>query len=250
MNRGTLKGFGESARSGKPIRIVRIASGSGIFRPLVPNSLCVVTVDGGGAGGGGGSNTTGGGGGGAGARVRKTLRLGGPVSYIVGAKGIGGAINTDGTDGSFTRFGTVVASGGNRGRGGGTGGAQGTGGDAASTAANAANDGATAGGGGGPGRGDAIQLSSSAPGFSTGTYQNGQALAGSGTKPGGAGGDSMRGAGGAGGNGGGAGSGAAGNSPSSTAYGGGGGGGGGGTVSGAVGGDGLGGYIEIEEYGL
>ena len=111
MNRGTLKGFGESGKSGKPIRIVRLSSGAGTFRPLMANSLLIVTLDGAGAGGGGGDGSSGGGAGGAGARVRKTLRVTGPISYIVGAKGLGGGINADGTAGSLTRFGTIVAAG-------------------------------------------------------------------------------------------------------------------------------------------
>jgi hypothetical protein len=251
--------------SGKPTLVTALTSGSGTFTPLVSNSWCRITLVGGGGGGARG-NTSGsfpnlGGGGGATAYMWR--RVAGPVSYSVGAAGVGAtANNTSGTGGSVTVFDGVQAAGGSGGLPNVSANNTPSGGIAIEgTASGAANGSGSMGVSGGAGGGYDSSLGSviggRGPGFPTvfvATTANlalwsTPAVTSPGavvTNNGGAGGGcSVYGKGGNGGDGS-ASAGAVG--ANAAGYGGGGGGGGAGPTSGN-GGNGSGGLILIEEFG-
>lgn len=102
-------GFGGS----KPIRTVTITSGTGTFTPLMANSICRIVLQGAGAGGSG-YNASSATPGTSGARLDVTMRVTGPQSYSIGAKGLGGiaGATTAPTNGGDTTFGTLIAPGG------------------------------------------------------------------------------------------------------------------------------------------
>jgi len=249
MNRGTLRGFGAPVNSGKPLRTVKIKSGAGTFRPLMANSWVRVTLVGGGAGGGRSANASGGGGqgGGAGQSLTVTIQLPGPVSYAVGAGGLGATVaNSLGTSGSNTLFGMLGVLGGK---------SDGTGGYANREGVLTYAAGPFIAGGGGGKNAGGVALGGRAPGFPTAVFTAGDAdqpaiTAGGGTANGGGGGGcSPYGRGGDGGLG--STTAAAGSTGADGAGYGAGGGGGGGSTSGnsGNGGNGSGGYIIVEELG-
>ncbi len=258
------------------------SSGSGTHTFNTATRYAIVKILGGGAGGGGGNNHStagnrvGGGGGGGGEYVEVVVipsLEGASMAYVVGAKGTGGAgtsstsaAGSDGTAGGFSSFGPYVAFGGSLGNGGGITGNNGKGGAGGGLvgagAAGGVSDGAavaaTSGGpstenidkrmpgagGGGAGRGTtAVYRDGAIGGVTLGRLW---ASAGTGSASGaggGGGGSTMFGYGSNGGN-----QGVAASAATLAGTGGGGGGSGAGAGTSPAGGDGVAGFVIIEEY--
>lgn len=107
MSQSTLTGLG----GGKPKLITQITSGTGTYVPTVDNARCLVRVQG---GGGGGATSAAAFGGGGGAFIEATLLV--PIAGLAYTVGAGGAA---GAAGSASSVGKIHAGGGGNGTAGG-----------------------------------------------------------------------------------------------------------------------------------
>lgn len=196
--------------SGILVTEVLTNTAGGTWTPLYPadnDSYTIYMVGGGGGGGGGTTGTSnqgrGGGGGGGGGESRNITTIisqaSFPVTYVAGAKGLGGERGVNGTAGTSTTFSTFTAVGGGAGLaavGGGSGGAGGTGGTggtayAGGAGGNGAARSGTLGGGGGGGGGAGGTTGVGSPGTAGVSGGSGGNGGNGGTANGGAGGTSL-----------------------------------------------------------